>query len=269
VRTRALRGCCCVLVAGSWLAAGAARAEEPARTVVAAPGPEETPPETQWEIVEDPAIRDMAALDRIAPFEDLAPLWDFADPELQADVDQALRNLSLDDDVRGQRLAVALIDLTDLDVPRVAAVNGDVMMYAASLPKIAILLGAFVQAERGKLVLDEETIASLNRMIRNSSNADASAMLAKVGEATLLDILTSPRYHFYDAQRGGGLWVGKFLKTCTYQEVTPEASVKIGEYCSRLCAIERFWGHKEQADLRLRRYGNQNVGLGAKKEHAA
>ena len=66
------------------------------------------------------------------------------------------------------------------------------------------------------------------------------------------------------ARYTGGLWVGKFLKTCTYQEVTPEASVKVGEYCSRLCAIERFWGHKEQADLRLRRYGGQNVGLGAK-----
>jgi len=71
------------------------------------------------------------------------------------------------------------------------------------------------------------------------------------------------------ARYTGGLWVGKFLKTCTYQEVTPEASVKIGEYCSRLCAIERFWGHKEQADLRLRRYGSQNVGLGAKKEQTA
>jgi sulfopropanediol 3-dehydrogenase len=65
------------------------------------------------------------------------------------------------------------------------------------------------------------------------------------------------------ARYTGGLWVGKFLKTCTYQEITPEASTFIGEVCSRLCAIERFWGHKEQADLRLRRYGGQNVGLGA------
>jgi len=67
------------------------------------------------------------------------------------------------------------------------------------------------------------------------------------------------------ARYTGGLWVGKFLKTCTYQEITREASVAVGEYCSRLCAIERFWGHKEQADLRLRRYGGQNVGLGAKR----
>jgi sulfopropanediol 3-dehydrogenase len=62
------------------------------------------------------------------------------------------------------------------------------------------------------------------------------------------------------ARYSGGLWVGKFLKTCTYQEVkTPEASAMIGEYCSRLCAIERFWGHKEQADLRIRRYGCKNA----------
>src|SRR5262245_14849625 len=63
------------------------------------------------------------------------------------------------------------------------------------------------------------------------------------------------------ARYAGGLWVGKFMKTCPYQECTPEASVEIGEYCSRLCAIERFWGHKEQADLRLRRYGGRDVGL--------
>ena len=53
----------------------------------------------------------------------------------------------------------------------------------------------------------------------------------------------------------GGLWVGKFLKTVTYQSCTPKASALIGEYCSRLCEIENFAGHKAQADLRVRRYG--------------
>ncbi len=65
------------------------------------------------------------------------------------------------------------------------------------------------------------------------------------------------------ARYTGGLWVGKFLKTVTYQECTEAASVAIGDYCSRLCAVEKFWGHKEQADLRLRRYGGRNTGLGA------
>lgn len=63
----------------------------------------------------------------------------------------------------------------------------------------------------------------------------------------------------------GGLWVGKFMKTCTFQQVTEEASVLVGDYCSRLCEVERFWGHKEQADLRLRRYGGRNIGIGASK----
>ena len=61
------------------------------------------------------------------------------------------------------------------------------------------------------------------------------------------------------ARYTGGLWVGKFLKTCTYQRVeTDEASARIGEVCSRLCELEGFSGHKEQADLRVRRYGGSS-----------
>jgi len=61
------------------------------------------------------------------------------------------------------------------------------------------------------------------------------------------------------ARYTGGLWVGKFIKTCTYQRVSKDASVNVGEYCSRLCALEGFAGHKEQADIRLRRYGGRQV----------
>ncbi len=61
------------------------------------------------------------------------------------------------------------------------------------------------------------------------------------------------------ARYTGGLWVGKFLKTVTYQQVDASATAMIGEYCSRLCAIENFAAHKEQADLRVRRYGGRNA----------
>ena len=61
------------------------------------------------------------------------------------------------------------------------------------------------------------------------------------------------------ARYTGGLWVGKFIKTCTYQKVSPEATVEIGEYCSRLCELEGFAGHKAQADLRVARYGKAEV----------
>jgi sulfopropanediol 3-dehydrogenase len=62
------------------------------------------------------------------------------------------------------------------------------------------------------------------------------------------------------ARYTGGLWVGKFLKTCTYQKVlTDEASALVGEYCSRLCILEGFSAHAEQANMRVRRYGGRNV----------
>lgn len=71
------------------------------------------------------------------------------------------------------------------------------------------------------------------------------------------------------ARYTGGLWVGKFLKTCTYQRVTSdEASTMIGEYCSRLCALEGFAGHGEQANIRVRRYGGKNVPYAGKAEAA-
>ena len=69
------------------------------------------------------------------------------------------------------------------------------------------------------------------------------------------------------ARYTGGLWVGKFLKTCTYQRIlTDEASAMIGEYCSRLCALEGFAGHGEQANIRVRRYGHRNVPYAGKAE---
>jgi sulfopropanediol 3-dehydrogenase len=69
------------------------------------------------------------------------------------------------------------------------------------------------------------------------------------------------------ARYTGGLWVGKFLKTCTYQKVlTDTASAQIGEVCSRLCILEGFVAHAEQANVRVRRYGGRNVPYGAAAE---
>ncbi len=69
------------------------------------------------------------------------------------------------------------------------------------------------------------------------------------------------------ARYTGGLWVGKFLKTCTYQRVlTDEASALVGEACSRLCMLEGFVGHAEQANVRVRRYGGRNVAYGTAAE---
>ena len=62
------------------------------------------------------------------------------------------------------------------------------------------------------------------------------------------------------ARYTGGLWVGKFIKTCTYQRVTTDAaSAMVGEYCTRLCMLEGFVGHAEQANVRVRRFGGRNA----------
>ncbi|NBS22080.1 MAG: hypothetical protein EBS75_10685, partial [Betaproteobacteria bacterium] len=73
-----------------------------------------------------------------------------------------------------------------------------------------------------------------------------------------------------NARYTGGLWVGKFLKTCTYQRIlSDEASALVGEYCSRLCHMENFAGHGEQANIRVRRYGKRDVAWYQPVEHLA
>jgi len=136
-------------------------------------------------------------------------LADSVDPTLQKELQQTINKLGMAKAVRKGTLSVALVDITDVNQPRLASINGDQMMYAASLPKIAILLGAFERIERGELKLDTKTHRQLVKMIRNSSNTAATAMLNKVGKQYLADLLESPRYRLYDRDRNGGLWVGK------------------------------------------------------------
>ena len=135
-------------------------------------------------------------------------LWESFDPRLQDQLDSTLADLGLDAAVRNRQLSVALVDITDREEPRVASVNGDEMLYAASLPKIAILMGAFVEIEQGNMDLDQDTRASLTRMIRKSSNVEATRMLNRVGKDRLLEILQS-EHKLYDPRVNGGLWVGK------------------------------------------------------------
>ena len=135
-------------------------------------------------------------------------LWESFDPRLQHQLDSTLTDLGLDAAVRNRQLSVALIDITDKEDPRVASVNGDEMLYAASLPKIAILMGAFVEIEQGNMDLDPDTRASLTQMIRKSSNVEATRMLNRVGKDRLLEILQS-EHKLYDPRVNGGLWVGK------------------------------------------------------------
>jgi len=136
-------------------------------------------------------------------------LDDRIDPPLQRGLESVVRDLGLTAEVEAGRLSLALLDLSRRDAARLAMMNGHAMVYAASLPKLAILLGAFVEAERGRIPLDDTHLDEITRMMRFSSNEAATRVLDWVGRDRLLAILQSPDIALYDPKRNGGLWVGK------------------------------------------------------------
>jgi len=144
-----------------------------------------------------------------AGIKDIGGLPAVPDTELQQRLETLVRDHELWAEVEQRKLALGLVDITRIDAPRYAALNPDHMMYAASLPKIAILLGAYVGVSEGDLQLDAALRGDMVRMIRFSDNASATRVLQKVGRQNLIDILTSERLRLYDPARNGGLWIGK------------------------------------------------------------
>ena len=136
-------------------------------------------------------------------------LGESCDPKLQKALVTRLGSLHLQNATARKQLSVVVVDITDTSSPRMAYVNPNEMMYAASLPKIAILLGAFEKIASGEMDLDAETLEKLKQMIRNSSNPAATEILHRVGKDYLAELLQSPRYRLYDPEKNGGLWVGK------------------------------------------------------------
>jgi len=140
---------------------------------------------------------------------DLFNSKDIVDPLLQLQLEQSLDKLGLNQAVKEKRLAVTLVDITDRERPHLGAVNGDLMMYSASLPKIAILFGAFQRIEEGFIKVNQQLLKDMTDMIRYSSNTAATRVLELIGPQYLLGLLQSDRYRFYDERSNGGLWVGK------------------------------------------------------------
>lgn len=143
-------------------------------------------------------------------------LWGSMDSGLQEELDEILAELGL---LNEPGLTLALVDLRDPTDPRVATKNADEMRYAASLPKIAILAAAMTEVEAGNMVLDDATKESLTRMIRKSSNRDATAMLNAVGKDRTIEVMQETG--LYNPEVGGGLWVGKEYASGTAYQRSP------------------------------------------------
>jgi beta-lactamase class A len=124
--------------------------------------------------------------------------------ELQLNKNQKWKNL-----IQQNKMAVGVIDLSDPNNIKYARINGNHMMYAASLPKIAILLAAMDAIEKGELIETPEVTNDMKIMISKSNNAAATKMIDLVGFDKIESVLTDAQYHLYDEEHGGGLWVGK------------------------------------------------------------
>ncbi len=158
----------------------------PAAKVMAVPGLPISLPQGQWQ-----------------------PLGQRQDPELQATLARNLKQHSLWNClIAADKMAVGLVDLSNPQAPRFAQVNGNTMMYAASLPKIAVLLAAFQGFEERTLLQTPQVMLDLNDMIRESSNSAAAIMIHRIGLSKIQSLLFNPRYRFYDFRQGGGIWVG-------------------------------------------------------------
>lgn len=137
---------------------------------------------------------------------DLTPVQDI---HLQKALNELVDEQGWGRKIENRSLAIALVIMDDNGGYRLASLNGIHMLYAASLPKIAILFAAMVASQEGTLEIDPALEEDLHNMIRVSCNPCATRVMARVGREHLLEILQRHEYDFYDDELRGGLWVGK------------------------------------------------------------
>lgn len=131
------------------------------------------------------------------------------DSALQAGLNRVLAESRFRHLVRRGQLSVALVDLSLPEAIRYAALDDDHMRYAASLPKIAIMLGVFDRIANGELEYTAELRDKMERMIRHSENRMASELISLIGFEAIERVLRDPRYELYNRKRKGGIWVGR------------------------------------------------------------
>ena len=145
-------------------------------------------------------------------------LWNSYDPALQSKLEAVIKKQGLWKQIQKRQLSLVLVDISNLRNPRLAEINGNQMIYAASLPKIAILLAAFVEIELGNLKETKALHEEMTKMIRYSNNQSASHVLSIVGKDRVLEIIQDPKFALYDKRHNGGLWVGKaYAKGTAYK----------------------------------------------------
>jgi beta-lactamase class A len=157
------------------------------------------------ELVDQPAGLPMRVSD-----DAIKPLPSLLDDDLQASLDKIIAgNRKWSGLVASKKMCVGLVDLREQENVKFARVNGDHMMYAASLPKIAVLLAASDALEKGEIEETPEVKMDMRLMIAKSNNVSTTNMIDRIGLDKIAEVMQDPRYELYDKDAGGGLWVGK------------------------------------------------------------
>lgn len=170
------------------------------------------------------------------PADSVKFLRDLIDPDLQLILQQEINN-----NPRWERLvdikkmAIGVVDLSDPYDVRYARLNGNVMMYAASLPKIGILLAVEDAIEKGELEDTPEIRYKMRQMISKSSNTASTELMDLVGFEKIESVLTDPEYELYDEDYGGGLWVGKRYAKTGARHPDPLMGISHGATVSQVC----------------------------------
>lgn len=140
----------------------------------------------------------------------IRPLPSLVNSDLQKSLEKELMsNPNWKSLMNNNKMAVGIVDLSNPENAKYASINGDYMMYAASLPKIAVLLSSMDAIEKGELKETPEIKKDMRSMISKSNNEATTRMIDRLGYDKIQSVMTDPKYMFYDESRGGGLWVGK------------------------------------------------------------
>jgi beta-lactamase class A len=140
----------------------------------------------------------------------IKPLGSLLNKELQTGLELELNKIpKWKNLIQHNKLAVGIIDLSNQNHIEYARINGNNMMYAASLPKIAVLLASMDAIEKGELKETLEVKNDMRLMISKSNNQAATRMIDRLGFDKIESVLTDEKYQLYDEEHGGGLWVGK------------------------------------------------------------
>jgi len=159
--------------------------------------------------------QEIPTLPILIPSDSVKYLRDLIDIEMQAKLQAEIyENAKWKRLIVQKKMAIGVVDLSDPYNVKYARLNGDVMMYAASLPKIAILLATMDALDKKELEDTPEIRSQMRQMISKSSNAAATELMDMVGFEKIKSVLEDPEYDLYDEEYGGGLWVGKrYAKT--------------------------------------------------------